>query len=357
MTDVPALRAAIAGLIGFAAGQEQVLLAAAPQGEEGGPSCWAALPLIAHNTEFRRQQVQRLRAIRSGQAPPEFAEVDHRSPDLYAELEAQPADAVGRDSWRVSGELIEELSSVSQADLLDPSLNPWLRGRQLWLQLIVRGFWHPAGHLGSYYLSHGQAGRAISLAEQAVKAAAVLGAPVGRGMASYNLACAQAGHAVARRAAATVSQAVALNPDVRANAPAAAISLQCATAACSPRCSGVREARHMYEEQADITWMPVLDRSLTRAGEHLHSIIRADRAVPARDLIGQLTGMRTLALSTVSPGNGASGVDGHLLRGRWIFTTSGSSVKAADLRTRPTVSAAYLEATRSACSPTVTQSS
>jgi len=218
MTDVPALRAAIAGLTSFAVGQEQVVLAAAPQGEQGDPSCWAALPLVAHNTEFRRQQVQRLRAIRSGQAPPEFAEVDHRSPGLYAELSAQPADAVGRDSWRVSGELIEEVALVSQADLLDPSRNPWLRGRQLWLQLIVRGFWHPAGHLGGYYLSHGQAARAVTLAEQAAQAAAVLAAPdSARGMASYNLACAQAGAGLLDEAAATVAEAVALNPDVRAN--------------------------------------------------------------------------------------------------------------------------------------------
>jgi hypothetical protein len=219
MTDVPALRAAIAGLISFAAGQEQVVLAAAPQGEQGDPSCWAALPLVAHNTEFRRQQVQRLRAIRSGQAPPDFTEVDHRSPDLYAELSAQPADAVGRDSWRVSGELIEELALVSQADLLEPSRNPWLRGRQLWLQLIVRGFWHPAGHLGGYYLSHGQAARAVTLAEQAAEAATVLGAPdPARGMASYNLACAEAGAGLLEEAAATIAEAVALNPDVRANA-------------------------------------------------------------------------------------------------------------------------------------------
>ncbi len=55
--------------------------------------------------------------------------------------------------------------------------------------------------------------------------------------------------------------------------------------------------------------------------------------------------MRTLALSTVSAAGRprVSGVDGHLLRGRWTFTTSGSAVKAADLRSRPAVSAAYLE--------------
>ncbi len=102
----------------------------------------------------------------------------------------------------------------------------------------------------------------------------------------------------------------------------------------------------MYEDPADITWLQeVLDRSLARASDHLHSIITPKRAVPAARLAELLTGMRTLALSTVS-GAGrprVSGVDGHLLRGRWVFTTSGSSVKAADLRSRPAVSAAYLE--------------
>jgi hypothetical protein len=102
----------------------------------------------------------------------------------------------------------------------------------------------------------------------------------------------------------------------------------------------------MYEEPADLARLQhLLDRSLTRASEHLQSIIRPERAVPARDLVERLSGMRTLALSTVSRAGRPriSGVDGHLLRGRWIFTTSGSAVKTADLRSRPAVSAAYLE--------------
>jgi general stress protein 26 len=102
----------------------------------------------------------------------------------------------------------------------------------------------------------------------------------------------------------------------------------------------------VYEEPADIAWLQqLLDRSMARASEHMQSIISPDRSVPADKLVERLTGMRTLALSTVSAAGRPriSGVDGHLLRGRWIFTTSGSSVKAADLRTRPAVSAAYLE--------------
>ncbi len=217
-------RAAVTGLIGVAAAAEQVLLAEAAPAEagspqHGSPEHWAAVPLVAHNTEFRRQQVQRLRAIRSGLAPPEFAEADHRSTALYAELSAQPADAVVRDSWRVAGELTDELRLASRQDLTEPARNPWLRGRQLWLQIIVRGFWHPAGHIGEYYLSHGQPDRAVALAAHAVATATYLGAPApARGMACYNLACAQAGAGLLDESAAAVTEAVALNPDVRANA-------------------------------------------------------------------------------------------------------------------------------------------
>jgi hypothetical protein len=231
MTDVKRLRAAITGLIGLAATQEQVLLAAAPAAETGSPARWAAIPVVAHNTVFRRQQVIRLTVIEAGEIPPEFDDVDHESPDLYRELAATPAilatpatpatpaAAAARDSWQVAGDLIAGLHSTAEDDLLDPSRNPWLRDRQLWLQIIVRGFWHPAGHLGEYYVSHDQADRAVTLAENAVAAASYLGAPApAQGMASYNLACARAGAGQLDEAAAAVAEAVTLNPDLHANA-------------------------------------------------------------------------------------------------------------------------------------------
>ena len=119
----------------------------------------------------------------------------------------------------MAGDLIAGVHSASTDDLLDPSRNPWLRGRQLWLQIIVRGFWHPTGHLGEYYLTHDQPDRALILATNAVAMAGDLGAPAAaRGMASYNLACAQAGAGQLDEAAAAVGEAVALNPDLRANA-------------------------------------------------------------------------------------------------------------------------------------------
>jgi hypothetical protein len=213
------LRSAITGLIGLAAGEEQRLAAIADPAEPGDPLCWAALPVIAHITAFRQQQVVRLRAIRSASTPPEFADVDHASAALYAELAAQPADDVATGGWRTAGNLLTELRSVRDADLLDPARHPWLRGRQLWLQIIVRGFWHPAGHLGEYYQRHGQPDRAVALAEHAVATADFLCGPAqARGMASYNLACALAGAGLIEAAADALATALELNADLLANA-------------------------------------------------------------------------------------------------------------------------------------------
>ena len=219
MTSTRELKSAVIGLLGFAAAQEQVLLAASPPGEFGSASDWAALPIAAHNTEFRAQQVERLQAIASGREPAEFAEVDHSSDSLYQAYASHPAVQVARDSWRVAGELIDGVDTVGADDLLDPSRNPWLRGRQLWLQIVVRGFWHPTGHLADYYAAHDQPDRAVAMTALGLAAARNLRAPdQACGMAAYNLACAQAKAGQLDDAAASIRDAASLNADLRAKA-------------------------------------------------------------------------------------------------------------------------------------------
>jgi hypothetical protein len=219
VTETGHLRAAVTGLLAFAAAQEQELLAARPEAESGGPARWAAAPLVAHNTEFKRQQLQRLDSIRAGRTPPEFGEIDHASEAVYQACTALPAGRVARESWQAAGGLIEGLAASADADLLDPARNPWLRGRMLWLQIIVRGFWHPCGHLGEYYLAHGEPGRAVALASRAVETAAGLDAPTpARGMAGYNLACALARSDRPAEAMTALTEAITQNPDIRVNA-------------------------------------------------------------------------------------------------------------------------------------------
>jgi hypothetical protein len=219
MTATTELRKPIIGLVAFAAAEEQMLLAASSPGEPGDATRWAALPLIAHNSEFRRQQAERLAAIKDGQTPVEYPEIDHASAQVYERYHALRADQVAIEASASACDLVSNLSLISDEDLRDPARNPWLKGRQLWLQIIVRGFWHPAGHLVDYYLAHSQPDRAVALASHAAATASYLDAPApARGMALYNLACAQSRLGDLDQAAAAIESAIGLNSDLRINA-------------------------------------------------------------------------------------------------------------------------------------------
>ena len=119
----------------------------------------------------------------------------------------------------MTDELIGALPALRDEDLTDPRRNPWLGGRQLWLQIIVRGFWHPAGHVCEYYLAPSPPERGIALHARAVETAGRLGAPApARGMACYGLGCAQARSGRPDDALAAIRQAISLNPELRASA-------------------------------------------------------------------------------------------------------------------------------------------
>jgi hypothetical protein len=220
MDDVLRLRAAVNGLLRFAATEEELLLATAGHGPnpDDGPGRWSAGAIVAHNTEFKAQQVRRLTAILDREEPPHFDEVDHASPQVYASYAAQAPDVVASDARRVAADLVDGLAALQDADLTDASRHEWLRGRHLWLQVVVRGFWHPTGHVGDYYIDHGDPGRALALHEHAVRYADHLGVPdPARAMARYSLGCAQARAGRADEAVAVLTFAVALNPGLRAN--------------------------------------------------------------------------------------------------------------------------------------------
>ncbi|WP_327113462.1 pyridoxamine 5'-phosphate oxidase family protein [Nocardia sp. NBC_01730] len=88
----------------------------------------------------------------------------------------------------------------------------------------------------------------------------------------------------------------------------------------------------------------LLDASLSRSTSHLRSIINTASTLTAEQLTHVLTGMCTLALSTVTAKGEPriSGVDGHFLRGKWHFGTARGAAKARHLAARSAVSAAHM---------------
>jgi Pyridoxamine 5'-phosphate oxidase len=101
----------------------------------------------------------------------------------------------------------------------------------------------------------------------------------------------------------------------------------------------------MRETREDLKELQaLLDASLSRSSSHLRSVISTERTLTAEQLTGVLTGMCTLALSTVTAKGEPriSGVDGHFLHGKWHFGTARGAVKARHLAVRPAASAAHM---------------
>ena len=101
----------------------------------------------------------------------------------------------------------------------------------------------------------------------------------------------------------------------------------------------------MHETLADLVALQsLLDRSYATAGRHLRSIITPERRLTADEVADRLTGMRLLALATVTAdGRPIVGpVDGIFFRGSFHFGSAPDSVRFRHIRNRPQVSATHL---------------
>ena len=101
----------------------------------------------------------------------------------------------------------------------------------------------------------------------------------------------------------------------------------------------------MKEQPADLVALQeLIDRSYAAAGPHLLAIHTPQRRLSAEAVCSRLTGMRLLALATVSAdGRPVVGpVDGIFLRGAFHFGSAPESVRARHIAARPWVSATHL---------------
>ena len=97
----------------------------------------------------------------------------------------------------------------------------------------------------------------------------------------------------------------------------------------------LRHSSAMFETRAELAELQsLLDASLAGATEHLQSIVTpGQRTLTAEQVTSVCRGMCTLAISTVTATGEPriSAVDGHLLHGRWYFSTARGAAKARHL--------------------------
>jgi uncharacterized pyridoxamine 5'-phosphate oxidase family protein len=97
----------------------------------------------------------------------------------------------------------------------------------------------------------------------------------------------------------------------------------------------------MHETPEEVAALQtLLDESYARSGEHFRSITTPERRPTAKQLVKYLTGVKHIALATVTrDGEPRVGpVDGWFLHGHFYFGSSTESVRAKHIKRRPAVS-------------------
>jgi hypothetical protein len=195
---------------------ELLLISAVDRDDAGSAQRWAALPTVAHNAQFKREQVIRLEAVLHHETPPTFTAIDHTSETTYRAFAEMSRAVVAEESRRTTDALVDLLLALPDADLIDPDRHAWLHGRPLWLGTVVRSFWHPLGHAGDWYIANGMSDRGLALRQRAVATADYLQAPdMSRGMAWFSLACTYAAAGTNEAAVEALEHAAGLNSDFR----------------------------------------------------------------------------------------------------------------------------------------------
>lgn len=222
--DRGALRAGIVSLLEHMRSEEQFFeqrLSGAERAREGVATQWSAKAVLAHVAEFRAEQIVRLEAARDGAEPPEFPLRDHADRRLYAAYTARSWEQVGAAVEDSATRLAELTAELDDHVLFTAGVFPWLRGRALWAQVLVRGVWHPSAHLHQYLAERGHFERVVELQESVLAAATRAGipnTPGGRPFALYNLACARSLAGDIEPALDELAEAVRLDPTLAAAA-------------------------------------------------------------------------------------------------------------------------------------------
>jgi hypothetical protein len=101
----------------------------------------------------------------------------------------------------------------------------------------------------------------------------------------------------------------------------------------------------MHERAEDLVALQdLIDRSYAAAGPHLLAIHTPERRLSAEQVCERLTGVRLLALATVSAADRpvVGPVDGIFLHGAFHFGSAPESARARHIAARPWVSATHL---------------
>lgn len=183
---------------------------------EGTLEHWSAKDEIAHAATWIGRLLQRINTPASAVPPTPDDKVDSENAVIFETYRQQSMDEVLVYSKKIRAALHGAVRALSEEDLNDPTLLPWLDGTPLWRRVAGSGYTHPMIHYATYWTRHGQAALATSMQELGfARLIALDDSPTWLGTNLYNLACQYALNGKREKALALLTESLSLQPALR----------------------------------------------------------------------------------------------------------------------------------------------
>lgn len=175
---------------------------------------WSARDMLAHLIEWKRRSAEYHDEADRGEDVASIKDINHENAAIVESYRKMSWDQVQAELDRALQTNLDVVERLSEEQLNDPDLYPFLNGRTAWRNLLGNAFMHPlAMHLRPWYIAHGQVEYATRLAEEEARLLCELDPdPQWQGLTAYNLACHYSLIGDTGRALNKLAEALRLNP-------------------------------------------------------------------------------------------------------------------------------------------------
>jgi len=184
----------------------------------GTPELWSSKDHIAHKIYWRRDFVQKLKAILQHQEIRSNEEDEEQLNSMnFEENRQRPWSEIYAESERLYAELITLIEQLNEEELTTPGRFPWISGdKPLYANFLGNLYEHEQEHLVQYYADRHNLPRAIQIREKCTNRVQQAEVPIWvKGSFLYNLAVFYTQQNHLEQAAARLQKALTLAPPLK----------------------------------------------------------------------------------------------------------------------------------------------
>ena len=181
----------------------------------GAAQEWAVKDEIIHIAAWKAIMSERFASARADKSHPGYDDWDAVNEEIFQHHRKDTWQEVLEFRERSYQQLVEQIQSFDEDDLVDEQRYEWLNGRSLWKRTIHVGYFHPHWHIALLYSKRGENGRGSRLMDQVTSILITLDeSPRWQGQSIYNLACFYALSGDSERAIDNLGRAFSLSSDM-----------------------------------------------------------------------------------------------------------------------------------------------